>query len=166
MNLVDGEWIVTGPKAGSLRDVALPPHILDSVKAHLRDHVGKGRDALLFPPRSGAGFMRESSLVKVYYPARHAAGRPDDLHFYDLRHIGLSYAARAGATTAELMSRARTQDRRGRPGLPARKLRPGPGVGGEAVEDGRRRVGDLGHSLISQEFARVSQSQPESARVN
>ena len=105
VNLVDGDWILTGPKAGSLRDVALPPHILDAAKVHLRDHVGKGRDALLFPPRNGTGFLRESSLVKVYYPARRAAGRPD-LRFHDLRHTGLTYAARAGATTAELMSRA------------------------------------------------------------
>lgn len=105
MHPVDGEWIVTGPKAGSLRDVALRPHILDAARAHLRDHVGKGRDALWFPPRSGTGFLRESSLVKMYYPARRAAGRPD-LRFHGLRHTGVTYAARAGGTTAELISRA------------------------------------------------------------
>ena len=105
VNLVEGEFVVTGPKAGSIRTVAYPPHLDDAVKAHLRDHVEPGRDALLFPPRSGQGFLRESTLAKVYYPARLAAGRPD-LRFHDLRHTGLTYAARSGATTAELMRRA------------------------------------------------------------
>lgn len=39
VNVVDAEWIVTGPKGGSLRDVALLPHILDAVRVHLRDHA-------------------------------------------------------------------------------------------------------------------------------
>jgi hypothetical protein len=81
------------PKASSLRDVTPPTHILDAAKVHLRDHVGKGRDPLLFPPRNGTGFLLESSLVKVYCPARRAAVRPD-LRFHDLRHSDVTYAAR------------------------------------------------------------------------
>jgi len=37
---------------------------------------------------------------------------------------------------------------------------------GEAVEDGREQVCDLGHSLHSLEFARVNRSQPELVRVD
>ena len=38
----------------------------------------------LFPARGG-GHMAPSSLYRVWYPAREAAGRPD-LRFHDLRH--------------------------------------------------------------------------------
>lgn len=48
--------------------------------------------------------MQPSSLYKVFYRARQAAGRPD-LRWHDLRHTGAVLAAQTGATLAELMSR-------------------------------------------------------------
>ena len=45
-----------------------------------------------------------STLYRVFYPAREAAGRPD-LRFHDLRHTGATLAAATGATLAELMAR-------------------------------------------------------------
>jgi integrase len=48
--------------------------------------------------------MQPSTLYKVWYPAREAAGRPD-LRFHDLRHTGATLAAATGATLAELMAR-------------------------------------------------------------
>ena len=48
--------------------------------------------------------MAPSSLYRVFYPAREAAGRPD-LRFHDLRHTGAVLAAQTGATLAELMGR-------------------------------------------------------------
>jgi integrase len=83
--------------------VAIPPHLMPLVRAHLRDHVAASRDALLFPAASG-GHMAPSSLYAVYHPAREAAGRPD-LRFHDLRHTGAVLAAATGATLAELMAR-------------------------------------------------------------
>lgn len=103
---VDSKPVVGAPKsnAGS-RDVAIPPHLMPAVKAHLADMPVTGKDALLFPaagdPRA---HMRPATLAKVYYPARAAAGR-DDLPFHGLRHTGATLAAQTGATLAELMSR-------------------------------------------------------------
>lgn len=102
---VDGQPIVGTPKSeAGVRDVAIPPHLLDAVQAHLDNHVGRKGDALCFPAADGDSHMATSTLYRVYYPAREAAGRPD-LRFHDLRHTGAVLAAQTGATLAELMAR-------------------------------------------------------------
>lgn len=99
-----GETIVKKPKSDAgIRDVAIPPHLLPAVRDHLLRHAEKGKDGLLFPARSG-GHLAPSSLYRVFYAAREAAGRPD-LRFHDLRHTGAVLAAQTGATLAELMGR-------------------------------------------------------------
>lgn len=103
---VDGRFIVGPPKsdAGS-RDVAIPPHLVPLVKDHLKKFTAPGRDALLFPASADENLhMAPSTLYKVYYPARKAAGR-EDLRWHDLRHTGAVLAAQTGATLAELMGR-------------------------------------------------------------
>lgn len=101
---VDAEWVVGLPKSDAgVRDIAIPPHVLPAVKAHLAEHVDKPADSLLFPAQSG-GHLQPSTLYRHYYKARDAAGRPD-LRFHDLRHTGATLAAQAGATLAELMGR-------------------------------------------------------------
>jgi integrase len=103
--VVDGERIVGTPKSDAVvRTVAVPPHLIDALAAHLNQHVGPAGDALLFPA-AGGGHLAGRTLYDAYYPARDAAGRPD-LRFHDLRHTGLTMAAVAGATLADLMARA------------------------------------------------------------
>jgi integrase len=101
---VGGESVVGTPKsdAGS-RDVAVPPHLLPILKAHVADHAEFGRDGLLFPS-AGGGHLAPSTLYRSFYPARKAAGRPD-LRWHDLRHTGAVLAAATGASLAELMAR-------------------------------------------------------------
>lgn len=100
----DGQVIVGKPKTNAgIRDVAIPPHLLPAVERHLRDHVERGADALLFPGDRGA-HLAPSSLYRHWYPARAAAGRPD-LRWHDLRHTAAVFAAMSGATLAELMAR-------------------------------------------------------------
>jgi integrase len=95
--------VVKGPKSDAgRRDVSIPPHLMDAVKAHLRKN-SSGRDDLLFPARHG-GHLAPATLYRVFYPARNAAGRPD-LRFHDLRHTGAVLAAQTGAGLADLMSR-------------------------------------------------------------
>jgi integrase len=103
---VDGDFIVGSPKTDAgTRDVAIPPHLVPVVKAHLSDHTGPRRDALLFPAAGDENqHMAPATLYKVYYPARKAAGR-EDLRWHDLRHTGAVLAAQTGATLAELMGR-------------------------------------------------------------
>jgi integrase len=101
---VDGTFLVGDPKSDAgRRSVTLPPHLVPVLEEHLRQHVADAPDALLFPARHG-GHMAPSSLYKVWYPAREAAGRPD-LRWHDLRHTGATLAAATGATLADLMAR-------------------------------------------------------------
>lgn len=126
--------IVCGCRAGCIvgptkteageRDVPIPPHILDDIRAHLRAHTAPGGEGLLFPSTVGThlasgsfyGYVttyhksgeRKGAVKRTgrgYYEARRLAGRPD-LHLHDLRHTGLTNAAIAGATLAELMALA------------------------------------------------------------
>jgi integrase len=98
-------WIVGDPKSDAgTRDVAIPPHIVPAVKAHLAsDYVGAKPDELLFAAQSG-GHLQPSTLYRHFYKARTAAGR-EDLRWHDLRHSGAVLAAQTGATLAELMAR-------------------------------------------------------------
>lgn len=111
---------VKGPKtAAGVRDVPIPPHLLDDLRRHLLEHAAPGRDGLIFPGRDGhlspsSFYGRESLLNRDgtirrkghgYYEARRIAGRPD-LSFHSMRHTGLTNAAVAGATLAELMALA------------------------------------------------------------
>lgn len=101
---VDGKTIIGTPKSDAgTRDVAIPPHLMPMIETHLIEYTNPGKDSLLFPATSG-GHMAPSTLYKVYYPAREAAGR-EDLRWHDLRHTGAVLAAQTGATLAELMGR-------------------------------------------------------------
>lgn len=101
---VGGEFRVTTPKSDAgIRDVAIPPHLVPVIDAHLEQHVGTDKDALLFPAQHG-GHLAPATLYRRFYTARSAAGR-DDLRFHDLRHSGAVLAAATGATLAELMGR-------------------------------------------------------------
>lgn len=101
---VDGRAEVTTPKSDAgVRDVAIPPHLVPLLAAHLCEHAAPGRAGLIFPA-AGGGHVAPSALYGVYYPARDAAGR-GDLRWHDLRHSGAVLAASTGATLAELMGR-------------------------------------------------------------
>jgi integrase len=99
-----GAFRVTTPKSDAgIRDVAIPPHLLPALGAHLSKNVGKERDSLLFPAKQG-GHLAPATFNRWYYKARTKANRPD-LRFHDLRHSGAVLAASTGATLAELMQR-------------------------------------------------------------
>lgn len=99
----DGEVKVKSTKSGRVRTVVIPPHLMGPVREHLLQHAEPGREGLLFPAKHG-GQLAPSSLYRVWYPAREAAGR-GDLRFHDLRGTGATWAAQSGATLAELMAR-------------------------------------------------------------
>lgn len=95
--------VVKSTKNESFREVAIPPHLIDAVQAHLAEHTAPGADSLLFPSATG-GHLSESTLRKHFHKARLAAGRPD-FRFHDLRHTAGTWAAQAGASLKELMDR-------------------------------------------------------------
>jgi integrase len=97
--------IVGAPKsAAGVRDVSIPPHMIEAFQRHLAEHVPIGSTALLFTGRDSGEQLASSTLYRWFYPAREAAGRPD-LRWHDLRHTGGTLAAVSGATLAELMNR-------------------------------------------------------------
>lgn len=99
-----GAYSVTTPKSDAgVRDVAIPPHLLPMIEAHLAKFVGGKRDSLIFAADHG-GHLQPSTLYRHWYKARKAAGR-DDLRWHDLRHSGAVLAAATGASLAELMAR-------------------------------------------------------------
>lgn len=109
---VDGDgqartvFVVGDPKSDAgRRRVAIPPHIIPALREHLEARVSLDPGALLFPAVDGVTHLAPSTLYRSFYPARVKAGRPD-LRWHDLRHTGLTMAAQAGATLAELMNRA------------------------------------------------------------
>ncbi|WP_036517073.1 tyrosine-type recombinase/integrase [Nocardioides sp. J54] len=112
---------VKGPKseAGD-RDQRVPASLVADIRQHLRDHVGRSRDSLLFPSRTGGhlapqtfygaapgdkrrGRASVSAGNRGWYHARTAAGHPT-LHFHDLRATGATLLAQQGATEAEVQA--------------------------------------------------------------
>lgn len=106
------------PKSDAgIRDVPIPPDIVDAVIEHKKQHAAPGLQGLMFPGVNGGHLSPSAFYGKVtverrgkthrkgfgWYEARHIAGR-DDLRFHDLRHGALTEAARHGATLAELMA--------------------------------------------------------------
>ncbi len=92
------------PKArASVRVVTLPPHLVPILEAHLAEFTGPEADALVCCASGGRPLSR-SQMHPMWARARAKVGR-DDLRFHDLRHIGQTLAALAGATEAELMQR-------------------------------------------------------------
>lgn len=88
----------------SNRTVTVPTHLRPVLAAHLRDHVGEAKNALLFPDPVTGSFYAEGRFRGPFFAARDAIGHPE-LHFHDLRHFGGVMAAVAGATTKEVMDR-------------------------------------------------------------
>lgn len=100
--------IVKGTKSDAgMRDQRIPGVLVDVLRAHLKDHVGRSQDALLFPSATGSHiapstFYGTITRKGTWYAARTAAGHPE-LHFHDLRATGATILATHGATEAEIM---------------------------------------------------------------
>jgi integrase len=94
------------------RSLAVPRHMLDRLKAHLRGHVAAEAKAPLVPtnPR-GSVPLSNTRWGYVWMDSRDAvSGLPPRSRFHDLRHAGLTIFAQEGATLAELMRRGGHSD--------------------------------------------------------
>ncbi|WP_375387914.1 tyrosine-type recombinase/integrase [uncultured Amnibacterium sp.] len=99
---VDGTTRTTAPKSGTGRTVALPAVTVAVLREHLATTRGFAKTPL-FVQASGRPFSR-SQMEQAWRKAANAVGLPD-AHLHDLRHAGLTLAAQAGATVAELKAR-------------------------------------------------------------
>jgi len=100
-----GGSLVLGPPktAAGTRTLNVPPNIIPTLSYHLDHFVGPAPDAWLFSTETG-GPLLPRTLDQVWGRARKAAGIAD-LHFHDLWHSGLTWAAATGASVPELMRR-------------------------------------------------------------
>ena len=102
--MMNGGVVVKEPKtAAGRRTIAIPPPVIPAIEDHLRRYVRAEPAAWVVVGEKG-GPLQATHLQVVWQHARTSLDRPD-LHFHDLRHTGLTWAAMAGATTAELMHR-------------------------------------------------------------
>ena len=84
------------------RTVQIPASLINEVKTHLRDHAQLGADGLLFWGADGLN-ADDRDWRRAWLSACAAVG-VDGIRFHDLRHVGLTYTAVAGATLRELQA--------------------------------------------------------------
>jgi integrase len=105
---MDGTTIVGPPKTSAgARSLTVPANVLPVLQNHLGRYVAPQPRAWLFTSESG-GPMIPVTLNRVWQRARRKIGRTD-LHYHDLRHTGLTWAAASGASVAELCVAVVTQ---------------------------------------------------------
>jgi len=137
--LMGGSVVTKAPKSrAGERTIALPSVAVTELASHLARHVDPDPDAWVLTGSNTAKPITVRALALAWRAARKQCGLPL-LHLHDLRHAGLTWAPRAGATTAELM-------RRGGHASPAAALRY------QAAEDERdheiaRRMNTLARPL-------------------
>ncbi len=97
--------VVTGPPKtdAGIRDVTVPPHVAEMLRAHMAAHTGKSPDAFVFTTTRGLR-LSKTAFTKSVKHGFASVGKPD-MRVHDLRHVGATLAAQAGATTKELMRR-------------------------------------------------------------
>jgi integrase len=81
----------------------VPPHVAEMLWAHMDAHTGKSPESFVFTTTWG-GRLTKGAFTKTIKQGFASVGKPD-MRVHDLRHVGATYAARAGATTKELMAR-------------------------------------------------------------
>jgi integrase len=107
VRLASGEFRVDTPKSkAGVRNVSIPPHLIEAVEHHLATYVAAAQDSLLFPASldTPQEHMPSYRVMYQWKKARKAAGR-EDLRWHDLRHAGAVLAAATGCSIADLQAR-------------------------------------------------------------
>lgn len=124
----DGSWVrisrafvestekglIVGPpksKAGA-RTLTLPTAVRPDILRHLETYTQGSRDALVFTGENGGALRRPNFNQRVKWTATVTKMGLKGLHFHDLRHAGNTWAAQAGTSTRDLMTRMGHDDMR------------------------------------------------------
>ena len=101
---VNNKLVVGPPKTeAGVRDVTVPPHVAQQLRQHLVERTGSGAEAFVFTTTRGLR-LSTTAFTKAVKAGFVAVGKPG-MRVHDLRHVGATLAAQAGATTKELMAR-------------------------------------------------------------
>ncbi len=93
------------PKSeAGIRSVYIYGRAAQAIADHLKTHVGRFGDPLLFTAIGGDGHLAPGTWARHWDPARKAAGR-EDMPFHALRHRAGTAYVQHGATMAEAMQR-------------------------------------------------------------
>jgi integrase len=100
-----GNKLTVGPPKtdAGIRDVTVPPHVAEQLREHMRERTGRGPESFIFTTTRGQR-LSTTAFTKSVKAGFTAVGK-GDMRVHDLRHVGATLAAQAGATTKELMSR-------------------------------------------------------------
>lgn len=91
------------PKSrAGVRTIAIPAVLADQLDRHMLAYTGRGQDSLLFTTENGGNIR--TTYYQMLRRALNRIGRPD-VRPHDLRHTGMTLAAEAGASLAELKHR-------------------------------------------------------------
>ncbi|RPA12632.1 site-specific integrase [Gordonia sp. OPL2] len=102
-----GNKIVVGPpkSEAGMRDISIPPHVRQILTEHMRKHTGHGPDSFVVTTRRGGNRLTQRAFTLAFKNSVEAKLGRSDLRVHDLRHVGATLAAQAGATTRDLMDR-------------------------------------------------------------
>lgn len=100
-----GNALEIGPpkSEAGIRDVVVPPHVADALREHMKARTGRGPESLVFTTTRGQR-LSTTAFTKSLKKGLATIGK-SDMRVHDLRHVGATWAAIAGATTKELMAR-------------------------------------------------------------
>ena len=98
-----GVYDIDTPKSrAGVRTIAIPTLLADQLAEHLHRYTDKPATSLLFTTETGGNIR--TTYYQVLRRALNRMGRPD-IRPHDLRHTGMTLAAEAGASLAELKHR-------------------------------------------------------------
>jgi integrase len=101
--LINGVYDIDSPKsAAGRRRIALPPHLVPILLEHVVAYTTGQPDDLVFTSSTGGSVL--STYSQILRRALARIGRPD-ARVHDLRHTGMTLAAEAGASLADLKLR-------------------------------------------------------------
>lgn len=100
-----GNKITVGPPKSDagVRDIAVPPHVAQMLQKHMAKHTGRSPESFVFTTTRGLR-LSTTAFTKSAKQGFADVGK-SDMRVHDLRHVGATWAAIAGATTKELMAR-------------------------------------------------------------
>ncbi|OBG89401.1 integrase [Mycobacterium sp. E802] len=101
---VGNELVIGPPKSDAgIRDVVVPPHVANMLRDHMKARTGRGPESFVFTTTRGLR-LSTTAYTKAVKKGLREVGK-GDMRIHDLRHVGATWAAIAGATTKELMGR-------------------------------------------------------------
>lgn len=101
---VGNDLVVCPPKSeAGIRDVVVPPHVATMLRDHMQERTGHGPESFVFTTTRGLR-LSTTAFTKTVKNGLADVGK-GDMRVHDLRHVGATWAAIAGATTRELMAR-------------------------------------------------------------